>query len=549
MSPGQVGRRALLAAGSAIAGAMTVRGGGVAHAAGPTGPPPVVITPRDPRYPDLVRGLNQRWVGTPDAVCVASSTEQVVAAVDAAVGGNKRITVRSGGHCFENFVYNPDVDLVIDLSELTGVRFDAARDAFEVRAGSRLLDVYETLYRRWGVTVPSGICYTVGAGGHVPGGGWGMLARRHGLAVDHLEAVEVVVVGADGRARAVVAGRDPADPHHDLWWAHTGGGGGTFGIVTRFWFRTPDRTGPPPALLPSPPAEVLVLGLAWPWRDLTAEDFRGLVDGFGRWHREHADTAEPAASLCALMSLTHRAAGQLGLVAQIDATHPDAERVLADFVATVGRDVAVDPVPVTVPSAAHGLTEQFHRPRRLPWLQATRRFGTTDGLLNDPSLRMDYKSSFLREPMPRGHVDALHRWLTDDRFTNPAAMVQLHSFGGRIGSVSRHATAYAHRDAIYNMIWYVQWTDPAADDESLRWIRGCYEDVYSDTGGVPVPDAVTDGCYVNYADIDLSDPDRNRSPVGWQTLYFNDNYPRLRQIKARWDPRDVFRHAQSVRPA
>src|SRR6185437_15568798 len=95
-------------------------------------------------------------------------------------------------------------------------------------------------------TIPAGMCPTVGIGGHCTGGGYGFLSRQHGAVVDHLEAVEVVVVDRSGTARTVRASRDPADPDHDLWWACAGGGGGNFGIVTRFWFRSPGATGADP---------------------------------------------------------------------------------------------------------------------------------------------------------------------------------------------------------------------------------------------------------------------------------------------------------------
>ncbi|HET9257222.1 MAG TPA: hypothetical protein VFO16_18765 [Pseudonocardiaceae bacterium] len=72
-------------------------------------------------------------------------------------------------------------------------------------------------------------------GGHVSGGGWGMLCRQYGLIIDHLYAVEVVVVDATGKARTVVATRERNDPNRDLWWARTGGGGNSFGVVTRYW--------------------------------------------------------------------------------------------------------------------------------------------------------------------------------------------------------------------------------------------------------------------------------------------------------------------------
>jgi FAD/FMN-containing dehydrogenase len=536
-------RRTFLAGASAAAGVVALP----SRAAGGTAEPgATTVTPADPRYPDLVRGLNQRWVGSPARVHLVTSTDDVVDAVGRAVRAGEHLSVRSGGHCFEDFVYRPGVDAVIDLSAMDAVRFDPVRGAFEVQAGARLLDVYETLYRRWGVVLPAGICYTVGAGGHVPGGGWGLLSRRHGLAVDHLAAVEVVVVDASGTARAVVATADPADPHHDLWWAHTGGGGGSFGVVTRFWFRTPGAAGTPATALPAPPAEVFVASLAWPWERMTEAAFTALVDNFGRWHEEHAGVAEPEAGICALVSLTHRAGGRITATVQADATAAGAEEALAGFLAALRRDVPVEPVVSPAPGE-EVRTAAGPGVRRLPWLQAARWFGTTDGALNDPSARMDYKSSFLRRRMPLPHIAALYRHLSGPD-GNPTAMVQLHSFGGRVSAVPQDATAYAHRDAIYNMIWYAQWHDPAEDAANLRWIRQCYEDVYAATGGVPVPDDVTDGCYVNYPDIDLGDPARNRSGVPWHTLYHKDNHRRLQRVKAAWDPLDAFRHGQSVRP-
>ncbi|MEJ1267041.1 hypothetical protein WDV93_04555 [Pantoea ananatis] len=70
--------------------------------------------------------------------------------------------------------------------------------------------------------------------------GFGLLSRRHGLTVDHLHAIEIITVDKTGNARAVVARRDPGCPNHDLWWNYAGGGGGQLGIVTKFWFRSPD---------------------------------------------------------------------------------------------------------------------------------------------------------------------------------------------------------------------------------------------------------------------------------------------------------------------
>ena len=114
-------------------------------------------------------------------------------------------------------------------------------------AGAHLLGVYTALANR-GRMIPGGTCPTVGIAGLTQGGGIGLSGRKFGLTCDHL--VEATVVLADGTALVV-----NAQHHPDLYWALRGGGGGNFGIVTRFVFRT------------NPAAGVSTYSMEWPWSD------------------------------------------------------------------------------------------------------------------------------------------------------------------------------------------------------------------------------------------------------------------------------------------
>lgn len=511
--------------------------------------PAVTVRRSDRRYVDLIRGLNQRFVGQPDSVHLVGSTAQVVQLIQQAVQENKRISVRGGGHCYEDFVYNPYVQVVVEMTEMKKVYFDAEYEAFVVEAGATLLEVYESLYRLWGITVPAGLCSTVGVGGHISGGGWGMLCRQHGLSVDHLYAVEVVVVDAVGTARAVVATRKESDPNRDLWWAHTGGGGGNFGVVTRYWFRSPGATGAPVKLLPTPPKEVLVSAISWPWSEMTQDRFARLVKNFGAWHVANGAPGTRYAGLCSLLTLSHRSNGQLSMLTQSDATVPNAEGLLDDFIASVSKGMDVRHGAVTSRFGEHGPMPEFATPMRLPWLQATRRLGGTvgtSGNLSDPSLRADHHSAYMRRNFPASQIVALYEHLTTSEIDNPTAMAQLHSYGGMVNAVASSATASVHRDSFFKLVLYAQWSDSNDDAKYIGWLRNFYREMYADTGGVPVPNEVTDGCFINYPDIDLGDPRYNQSGVPWYTLYYKENYPRLQQIKRKWDPRDIFRHSQSI---
>lgn len=116
-----MGRRAFML-GSLLTtlGTGAVVGGGPAQAED-TSSDALVLTDDSARYPDFVRGNNQRWVGRPETVVLPQSTPQVVKAVQQAVSNGKRISVRSGGHCYEDFVYNAETQVVIDLSGMESV--------------------------------------------------------------------------------------------------------------------------------------------------------------------------------------------------------------------------------------------------------------------------------------------------------------------------------------------------------------------------------------------------------------------------------------------
>jgi hypothetical protein len=532
-------RRTLLTSGALLGGAALVAPAagqdealGASRAPGRGSFTPALDIRRgDLRHPGLSRGQNQRWVSDPERIRMPSTTEQVVDAVQVAVAGGKRVSVRSGGHCYEAFVDHPGTEVIIDLSAMPRIEYDPRHNAVMVEAGATVGDVYATLYKRWGVTVPGGSCYSVGMGGHVAGAGYGQLSRLHGLIVDHLYAVEVVVVDRHRRARAVTATRDPDDPNRDLWWAHTGGGGGSFGVVTRYWFRSPGAVGTNPSrLLPAPPAQVWIHRVQWPWEGMTEQGLAALLRNYGTWHERNSAGDSPYAGLFARLELTTRPTGPLYMIMQIDAGLPDAERLMNDFVASVDDGVAA-PMEVT-------------DRRRLPWLHST---GWSGLWVSSPTERFKHKSSYQRKGFSDFQIGAFYRSLSETDHVHVGFAVSIASYGAKVNTVPPGATAQPHRDSVLKLLWGTSWSEAADDERHLRWHREFYRAVHADTGGVPVSNELTDGCFINYADVDLGDPRWNTSAVPWSQLYFKDNYPRLQAVKARWDPGDIFRHTQSIR--
>jgi len=500
----------------------------------PEAPSPVLrITPDDRRYEDLSRGHNQRYVSRPDHVYLIRSTQDAVDAVQQSVDSGRRMAIRSGGHCQDGLVDSAETRALLDMSELRDVRFDAERRAFMVEPGITLADMYRALYKNWGVTLPGGSCPSVGAGGHIVGGGYGPLSRRLGYVVDYLCGVEVVVVDADGTARAVVATDAPDDPHRELWWAHTGGGGGNFGVVTRYWLRTPGAEGDDPrTLLPQPPKSVLLRRVIWPWAGMEEANLNRLLSNYITWYERNSGPDSEYLDLYSGLFLLHKACGGMVMNIQMDADAPNADALFEKFTAEVQDGVGVEPYRV----------ENLH----LPWYRATLWDGmyTTGGL---ETQRLKIKSADIRTNYSDEQIATIHRYLNSDANPNPSAVLIFIGFGGKANERPEEATAIPQRDSVLKAVFSVPWRDEAEDGRNIAWLREFFRDVHRDTGGVPVPDAVTNGSYINNPDSDLMDPEWNSSGVPWHTLYYKDNYPRLQRAKAAYDPRDVFRHALSVR--
>ncbi|MEU3356045.1 FAD-binding protein [Streptomyces sp. NPDC037389] len=523
-------RRGVLAGTAALGATAAGLSAPEAVAAAPARSGPATVGPDDTRYPSLIlRGSNARFVGKPDYIRVADTTGQVVEAVQQAVREGRRIAVRSGGHCFENFVDDPSVKALIDLSSMNAVHYDASRRAFAVEPGALLGQVYRRLFTEWGVAIPAGATAEVGVGGHVLGGGYGALSRRYGLSVDHLYGVEVVVVDASGKASNVVATRDSSGPLRELWWAHTGGGGGNFGIVTRYWFRDPAATGSDPArLLPRPPASVLTFTASWSWKDLDERSFARLVRNHGTWYENNSAPGSPYAGLFSVMMLNTRKIGTLDLVGRLDSTGPGARRLMDDYVAAIDQGIGSRPT----------VNQQTQ-----PWLEAHA------NVSESAPTPFKVKSGYLRRRFTDRQIGVLHEHLTGKAGDELDGSLWLVSYGGKVNTVPVDATAVAQRDSILKAVYMTGWKDPKHDGAAeLAWVRDLYKAVYADSGGVPAPGTDSDGSFINYPDADLADPALNTSGTPWHTLYYKGHYARLQRVKAHWDPRNEFRHALSIRP-
>jgi aclacinomycin oxidase len=399
-----------------------------------------------------------------------------------------------------------------------------------VEAGVTVGATFRALFEQWGTVIPLGEYPAIGMGGHVVGGAFGFLCRQLGLAADYLYAVEVVIVDERGRARAVVATRERSDPNRELWWAHTGGGGGNFGIVTKYWFRSLDAAGDDPVrLLPRAPESMTTFKAEWSWKDIDEGSFARLMVSHGRWSEANSDAASPNATLWTLLEAHRRQFGKI--VIRGVSSSADAERQVRDYLVALGSGG----VAPTTPEFA-----------TMPWLDFA--LDPFPDLFAMPpgGVCSKVKDALLKRRLTDRQIAVAYRYLTSGDYDVMGGMLGLATYGGRVNTVAPDATASPERGAIFDMACNTGWLDPRDEAANLGWARDFYRDLFAGTGGVPVPGEAYGGSLINHPDTDVRDPALNTSGVPWHTLYYQANYSRLQGVKARWDPRNVFRHALSV---
>jgi aclacinomycin oxidase len=393
-------------------------------------------------------------------------------------------------------------------------------------------ETFRVLFERWGVVVPLGEYPEIGMGGHVVGGAFGFLCRQLGLAADYLFGVEVVTVDEAGRARSVVATRETTDPNRDLWWAHTGAGGGNFGVVTRYWFRSPGASGEDAAgLLPRAPESIATFKAEWSWNDVDQSSFLRLVRNHGVWCEQNSAADSPNASLWTLLELHRKQFGKI-IVRGVSTAGAAADQQARDHLTALGEGVGA---PKAMESA------------RISWLEFALNPLPDMFAMPPGGVSAKVKDALLKKRFTDHQIGVAYDYLTRSDHDVMGGMLGLATYGGRINTVARDATASVQRDSILDMACNTGWLDPPDEAKNLAWVRAFYRDLFAESGGVPVPGEAYDGAFINHPDADLADPALNASGLPWHTLYYNENYPRLQRIKARWDPLDVFRHALSIR--
>jgi FAD/FMN-containing dehydrogenase len=431
-----------------------------------------IVEPTDREYDSARAGWNGAIDRHPTAVAYATDADDVAAAIRTARAEGLPFTVRAGAHSVSGRSVR-DGALCIDLRALNRVEVDAENRTVRVGGGT-LLGELDAVTQEHGLAVPAGQISHTGVGGLTLGGGIGWLMRRHGLTIDSLLAVDVVL--ADGSQV-----RASADDHADLFWALRGGGG-DFGVVTRFEFQG-HRVGP----------IVLAGVLVYPWERAreALRASRELMDGAPEELTvfDVLLTAPPAEPFPSDLHGQRVALVGVAWVGDLE----KGERTLARLRASCPPALdLVGPMPYVAlqsmidDTAPHGW-QFYDRQHFLPEV--------SDGFIEA------LVDGFERVPTPQAHV--VTGWL-----------------GGAVDRVSPGETAFGHRGARA-----FTWIIGCSGDDPVGPVRDWVLQLFDDTAGF-----ATGGVYVNALD--------EGRPV--RDAYADVVWDRLVAIKRRYDPDGAF---------
>jgi FAD/FMN-containing dehydrogenase len=441
-----------------------------------------VVAEGDPGYDDARVVYNAMIDRHPAAIVRCTRTADVAAVVRAAAESGTDLAIRGGGHSVPGFG-TADGAVVADLGGLTSVDVDPASATAEVGGGATW-GLFNEAAGVHGLATTGGIISTTGVGGLTLGGGIGYLARGHGLSCDNLLAAEVVL--ADGRVVTASADEEP-----DLFWALRGGGG-NFGVVTKFRF----QLHPVSEIYGGPTFFELADGPA------ILEHFQEVVRTAPREFGGF-----PAFQIAPpLPFVPEDRAGEpfLAVIFCYNGPAAEGEKIVQGF-----RDVAKPVAEMVGPMPYPALNGAF------------------DALV-PPGLQHYWKASFVDELTP----EAIAAHMAHGPLVPTVnSTVHFYPINGACHDVAPDATAFGHRDATFAIVIAGMWPDPEENTANTAWVKDYYGAIEEFGQG---------GGYINF----LSQDDQPQASAN-----YGANYGRLGEVKRAYDPDNVFHLNQNITPA
>ena len=431
-----------------------------------------VIQPTDSGYEKARKIWNANIDKHPGIIARCAGLADVIAAVNFARENELLVAVHGGGHNVSGKALCDD-GIVINLSGMKGIHVDAKNRTARVQGGATLGDLDRETHV-FGLAVPAGIISKTGIAGLALGGGVGWLVRKYGLTCDNVRSFDIVT--SDGKPRVA-----SANENEDLFWALRGGGG-NFGVVTSFEFRVH-------------PVSTVLGGLVMYPRDRAVEVLR--------FYRDFTQSAPE--ELTAYVALLHT---------------PDGIPAVAVIACYCGDVTEGEKVFTPLRTFGSPMVEVI-QPMPFPQMQTFLDAGFPQGNHNY------WKSTFLREFSDDAIVDLVEH---ANRATSPLSAVVIEYYGGVASRVGVSETAFAQRQARYNVLILAQWLDPRESQRHIEWARRLADSMRPFSSSA---------YFLNYLGEEGEDTIK---------AAFGPNYDRLMAVKKKYDPENFFCLNQNIKP-
>jgi FAD/FMN-containing dehydrogenase len=444
-----------------------------------------VLLGGDEQFETLRRPATNRYqIPHPQAITRCATSTDVAHVINFARRYGLETAVRGAGHSFADHSSTAGLLIETGLMNTVAVRGDRAT----IGPGARLAEIYGGLHQHK-ATIPAGCGPTVGIAGLALGGGLGVLGRTYGVTCDRLTAAQIVL--ADGTMTTC-----DNTSESDLYWALRGAGNGNYGVVTALTFHT----------VPEPQA--VAFHLSWS-HERTSE----ILMAWMEWapSAPHAMAASLAIRSCANPSIPPEA----HLIGAMIADESAAAHALGHFEQLTGRAVSNRQFPAAPISEVKA---------RLAEVGAEVGTGSLTAVDHSAS---EFQGQSLLPSVASNLLDAV----TAHRVTGQARELAFTPMGGAYNRVPADATAFVHRDDRFLLEWTAtsDQAQPAATRQAASQWLSHIRTVLDGQG--------TGRAYQNFPDPALADP---------LSAYYGQNLPRLRKIKARYDPDNFFHHGQSI---
>jgi FAD/FMN-containing dehydrogenase len=444
-----------------------------------------LIRPGNESYDETRKVWNGMIDKKPALIVRCASAGDVIASVNFARETGILLAVRGGGHNVAGTAV-ADGGLVVDLSTMKGVRVDPERRAVRAEGGVTIGELDEET-QKFGLATPMGVVSETGIAGLTLGGGLGWLRRKYGLSSDNLISVDIVT--ADGRYLRASKTENP-----DLFWGIRGGGG-NFGVVTSFEYR----------LYPVGP-EVMFCFVFYPG-DRAKEVLRFCEE----YVAQAPDEVSPLGVLGRVPSMElfpkeWHGKPYAAILAMYPGDVEEGERVLQPL-RQLGDPIADLSEPMPYTEAQKLLDEDYPEGGRYYWKSVNvNRLG--DGEIE--------------------HLMAHAQAAPSDHST-----IDVWYQGGAMGRVGAGETAFGDRSAPYLLGVEGNWEEPHEDQPNVAWVRECVADMRRFSDG---------GMYLNFPGFLEEGQEMIRDTYG-------KNYERLVTLKNEYDPTNLFRMNQNIRPS